>query len=143
MFQPTREQARGFLFEAWRKHRAGEALQALERRAVAIALEHPEYHAVLDDPQRYADRDYFPEMGETNPFLHLSMHLALEEQLAIDQPPGIRARFDALAAARGSRHDAMHAAIDCLAEMLWRAGRDGAPPDAAFYLDCLERRRGQ
>lgn len=143
MFQPTREQARRFLFDAWRKHRAGAPLEDLERRAVAIALEHPEYHAVLDDPERHAGRDYFPEMGETNPFLHLSMHLALEEQLAIDQPPGIRARIDALAAACGSRHDALHAAIDCLGEMLWRAGREGTPPDAAFYLDCLERRRPQ
>jgi hypothetical protein len=143
MFQPTRDQARRFFFDAWRKHRAGEALEGLERTAVAVALEHPEYHAVLDDPEHYAQQEYFPDMGETNPFLHLSMHLALEEQLSIDQPPGIRQRFDAVAAARGGRHDALHAAIDCLGEMLWRASRDGTPPDALVYLDCLERRRAK
>lgn len=139
MFQPTRHQARRFFFDAWRKYRAAEPLEGLERTAVAIAIEHPEYHGVLDDPGRYAEMEYFPEMGETNPFLHLAMHLALEEQLSIDQPPGVRQRFDAAVAARGSRHEALHAAIDCLGEMLWRANRDGTPPDAAFYLDCLER----
>lgn len=143
MFQPTRDEVRRFFFDAWRRHRAGEPLQPLERVAVAIVLEHPEYQPVLDDPQRYGRMDWFPEAGEANPFLHLSMHLALEEQLSIDQPPGVRRRFEALAAARGSRHDALHDALECLGEMLWRSGRDGAPPDADFYLECLERRAGK
>lgn len=143
MFQPTRDEVRRFFFDAWRRHRAGEPLQPLERLAVAVALEHPEYHAVLDDPERHAGRDYFPELGETNPFLHLSMHLAIEEQLAIDQPPGVRRRFEALAAARGSRHDALHDALECLGEMLWKAGRDSTPPDAALYLACLDRRAAE
>ena len=66
--------------------------------------------------------------------------LALEEQLSIDQPPGIRSRWEALLGRSGERHAALHQAIECLAEMLWRAQRDGAPPDAAAYLSCLERR---
>ncbi len=140
MFDPTREQVREFFFETWRKYGAGEPLSAMEALALEVVLLHPEYHAVLGEPERYREQDYFPELGQTNPFLHLSLHLALEEQLSIDQPPGIAARFAALAARRGERHAATHDAIECLAEMVWRAQRERAEPDGAAYLDCLEAR---
>jgi Domain of unknown function (DUF1841) len=140
MFDPTREQVREFFFETWRKYGAGEPLSGMEALALEIVLLHPETHAVLGEPERYREQDYFPELGQTNPFLHLSLHLALEEQLSIDQPPGIAARFAALAARRGERHAAVHDAIECLAEMVWRAQRDRAEPDGAAYLDCLEAR---
>jgi hypothetical protein len=140
MFDPSRDQARAFFFETWRKYRAAEPLAGLEAVALEVALLHPEYHRVLDDPDKYLRQEYFPEQGETNPFLHLSLHLALEEQLSIDQPPGIGAHFAQLAARRGERHAALHAALDCLAETVWRAQRDHAPPDAEAYLECLQRR---
>ena len=140
MFDPSRDQARGFFFETWRKYRAGEPLAGLEAIALDVILAHPEYHAALDDRDRSRDRDYSPELGQANPFLHLSMHLALEEQLSIDQPAGVAGFFRALAAKHGDRHDAMHDAMECLAEMVWRSQRDHAPPDAATYLDCLEKR---
>ena len=91
------------------------------------------------DPERYREREWRPEGGETNPFLHLSMHLAIEEQLSIDQPPGIASRFSALLSRFGDRHEALHQALECLAETVWRAQRDKAPPDAKKYLECLDR----
>ena len=137
MFNPTREQVRDTFFETWRKYRAGEPLIGIETLAVEAILAHPEYHAMLADPHRYRERDY---TDEANPFLHMSLHVALEEQLSIDQPPGIVSRFGALLARTADRHEAMHEAIECLAETVWRAQRDKAPPDAAAYLACLERR---
>ena len=137
MFDPTREQVRETFFEAWRKYRAGEPLAGIETIALDVSLAHPEYHAILAAPERYRDKDY---VGEGNPFLHMSLHLALEEQLSIDQPPGIAGRFAALLERTGERHDALHEAIECLAETIWRAQRDHAPPDGAAYLACLERR---
>ena len=142
MFNPTRDQARAFLFDVWDKHAAGAPLTALEQMALSIVLEHPEYHAVLGDRERYLDRDWKPEGGETNPFLHLQMHLAIEEQLSIDQPPGIRAAVQALAQRHGSLHDARHDVMDCLAEMIWNAQRHGAAFDNAAYLDCIRQRKG-
>jgi hypothetical protein len=142
MFNPSRDQARVFLFDLWEKHRAGAPLTALEAMALGIVAEHPEYHPFLQDRERYLDRDWKPEGGETNPFLHLQMHLAIEEQLSIDQPPGIRAAVDALAERRGSRHDALHDVMDCLAEMIWQAQRNGLGFDNTRYLDCV-RLRGQ
>ena len=137
MFDPTRDQVRDTFFGAWRKYRAGEPLVGAEAVAVDVILAHPEYHAILDDPERHRDRDY---VDEGNPFLHMSLHLALEEQLSIDQPPGIASRFAQLLRAAGDRHEALHEAIECLAETIWRAQRNNAPPDGDAYLACLERR---
>ena len=140
MFNPSRDQARAFLFDLWEKRRAGHALTQLESMALAVVLEHPEYHAYLDDRERYLDRDWRPEGGETNPFLHLQMHLAIEEQLSIDQPPVIRAAVEALARKHGSMHDARHDVMDCLAEAIWNAQRHGAAFDNESYLDCVKRK---
>ena len=112
----------------------------LEKVALQIISLHHEYHALLDDPRRNLDRDFTPEDGGINPFLHLSLHLAIEEQLAIDQPPGIRAQFERIAAATGSEHDAKHALLECLAETIWQAQRANAAPDPALYLECLEKK---
>jgi hypothetical protein len=137
MFDPSRQQARGLFFGAWQKYRDGVPLAGIESLALEVILQHPEYHAVLDEPGRYREKDY---VDESNPFLHMSLHLALEEQLSIDQPPGIRSRWDALLRRSRDRHEALHQAIECLAEMVWRSQRDGLPPDATAYLSCLERR---
>jgi hypothetical protein len=141
MFNPTRDEVRQFFFAAWRKYREGAPLEGLETVAVEIALLHPEYHHVLDDPARFLDRDYTPEAGQTNPFLHMSMHMAVAEQVSIDQPAGIRAEFERIAAARGDRHDALHAVLDCLGEVVWQAQRDRTAPDGEAYLECLRRTR--
>jgi hypothetical protein len=137
MFDPSREQVRETFFAAWRKYRAGEPLAGIETIVLDVILAHPEYHALLSDPDRYRDEDY---VDRPNPFLHMSLHVALQEQLSIDQPPGIAARFAKLLARTGDRHDALHEALECLAETVWRAQRDRLPPDAAAYLECLERR---
>ena len=140
MFSPSRKQVRLFFFDTWGKYRAATPLQGLETVAIEVILLHPEYHAVLETAERGAERDYSPETGQANPFLHLSLHLALEEQLSIDQPAGVRGAFDEMLRRSASRHDALHAALECLGEMLWKSQRDGAPPDAQGYLRCLKRR---
>src|SRR5262245_20340298 len=134
MFDPSREQVRETFFAAWRKYRSGEPLVGIEALALDVILQHPEYHEALEDPARSRDKEY---VDESNPFLHMSLHMALEEQLSIDQPTGISSRFDALLKRHGERHEALHHALECLAETVWRAQRDGAAPDAAAYLDCL------
>ncbi len=139
MFNPSRHQARQFFFDAWSKYREKRPLAGLENVALDVILLHPEYQAMLGDPEGQGARDYTPESGRTNPFLHMGLHLAIEEQLSIDQPPGIRTEFERLTRAHGDRHEALHAVLECLAEMLWRAQRDSAAPDALAYLECLKK----
>lgn len=141
MFAPTRDEARRYFVDAWAKYRAGATCEGLQKTAVTLIALHPEYHALLEDFERHLDRDYAPEGGAVNPFLHLSLHLAIAEQLAIDQPPGIRAHFERLRISRGDEHAALHAVLECLGETLWQAQRLNAPPDAVVYLECLERQR--
>jgi Domain of unknown function (DUF1841). len=140
MFNPSRDQARRFFFDAWEKHKASRPLTPLEAMAADVVIAHPEYHAVLDHPERNLDRDYLPESGDINPFLHLQLHLAVEEQLSIDQPPGILAHYHRLLSRDGDAMAAQHHIMECLAETIWQAQRQGTGPDAMVYLGCLERR---
>lgn len=140
MFKPSREQARQLFFETWRKYRQREILSGIETIALEIILLHPEYHGILNDRERYLDKDYLPEMGDTNPFLHMSMHVAIKEQLSINQPIGICERFARLQRNSGNEHTAVHQLMECLAEMIWQAQRTQSAPDAATYFDCLDKR---
>ena len=137
-FDPSRDEARNFLFESWRKRRAGELLTPLEDLAAQLISKHPEYFAVLENPQQHQDKDYLPEQGTANPFLHLMMHLTIEEQISIDQPKGVRELFARLTQQLESEHDAQHRMMECLGEMIWQAQRNRTQPDAAIYLDCLQ-----
>lgn len=139
MFTPTRDQSRQFLIEAWRKRRGNLPASALEILAADIAALHPEYHGLLESGEDALARDWMPDQGETNPFLHLSLHLAIEEQLSIDQPRGLRALFADLLTRRGDRHEALHVVLDCLAETIWRSQRERKPLDGPAYLDCVRQ----
>jgi len=144
MFNPSKDEVRRFFCDAWARHRGGSVLTPLEAIAVDWMRRHPEYHDELADSAAAMARDYSIEEGRTNPFLHLSMHLAIAEQLSVDQPPGIVAAYRKLAERRGDEHAAAHAVMDCLGEVVWAAQRTGSPlpPDemTARYLDCLERK---
>lgn len=144
MFNPTRDEVRRFFCEAWAKQRSGQVVTPLEATALAWIDRHPEYHPLLEDPEHAVAEEFGIEGGTANPFLHLSMHLALAEQLSIDQPPGVRAAFEHLVARTGNEHAAAHEAMECLGEVVWQVQRASQPADPAAinaaYLDCLSRR---
>jgi len=137
MFNPSRDQARLFFIEAWQKQTDGSVLTPAETIAVGWIGQHPEFHALLSDRDRALSADYSPEAGQTNPFLHLSMHLAVSEQLSIDHPPGIRAAFTHLAQKLDDEHQAAHHVFECLAEQIWQQQRNGLPFDNRRYLQCV------
>jgi len=140
VFSPSQHDVRRFFCEAFRKQRAGEVLSPIEAIAANWIEEHPEYRADLSDLEAALAAVYDVEAARTNPFLHLSMHLSISEQVGIDQPPGILQAFELLAARRGSAHAAHHEMMECLGEMIWASQRSGLPPDGAAYIDCVRRR---
>ena len=140
MFSPTKADVRHFFCDTWRKTQSGDILTPLEAVARDWLLLHPEYEPDLANPDTALAADYDIAHGKSNPFLHLSMHLSIAEQISIDQPPGIRDAFVALAQRHGSEHDAHHAIMECLGEMLWNAQRNGTPPDGLAYIECIKNR---
>ena len=141
MFNPSREQVRQFFCESWRKHRQRQILEGAEATAADLIAEHPEYHALLDNPEAAIEQEFTPEGGQMNPFLHLSLHLAIAEQVSIDQPHGIKAAYFALRQ-KMEVHDAEHALMECLGETIWRSQREGKPMDGEAYIESVRRKAG-
>ena len=138
MFAPTKEEVRHFFCDTWRKTQTNELLTPLEAIARDWLIQHPEYANDFANPDAQA-ADYGIDQGKPNPFLHLSMHLSIAEQISIDQPKGIRDAFVALTAKLGSEHEAHHQIMDCLGQMLWTSQRNGTPPDGEAYIECVRR----
>lgn len=136
IFGQDRNELRRMYADAWRKRTADQALTPLEAQIAAVIEEHPEYQPALDGD---LDKDFTVAGGETNPFLHMGLHLGIREQVATNRPAGIRAVFDQLAARLGDAHAAEHQMIDCLAEAIWTAQREQQPPDELQYLESLRK----
>ncbi|MFM1891365.1 MAG: hypothetical protein RLZ44_442 [Pseudomonadota bacterium] len=137
MFGQDRTQLRRFFVSAWQKQQQAQPLEPLERLVAAVIAQHPEYQPLLREDA--LDRDWTPEQGETNPFLHMGMHITLAEQLGSDRPPGVRALYQQIVQHQGDAHAAEHRMMDCLGLVLWEAQRAGRPPDEAAFLECLRR----
>lgn len=139
MFNPSQAEVRRFFCSVYAKAKTGQALEAIESIASQWLDEHPEYHSDMLDTEAAIARNYDTEAGKTNPFLHLSMHLSISEQCSIDQPRGIRQAVELSTRRRDSLHDAHHATMDCLGQMLWESQRAGRPPDGNAYIACVQR----
>ena len=137
MITDQREQLRKFYCDSWAKHlKQQEELNPLEQQIAAVVKEHPEYHKLLENEEASVNADYLPEMGDSNPFLHLGMHLGLREQVSTDRPAGIAELYRSLVALKGI-HDAEHDMIECLAEAIWQSQQNQTAPDDITYMDCL------
>ena len=140
MFNPSQADVRRFFCAVHSKSAGGQPMDALETLAGQWLQDHPEYRTDLADSDAAVARNYAGDDGQTNPFLHLSMHLSISEQCSIDQPRGIRQAVELLTARRNSLHDAHHEAMECLGQMLWESQRAGRPPDGQAYVECVQRR---
>jgi hypothetical protein len=137
--QPTREELRQVYIDAWRKRASGQIMSPLEGLLSDVIALHPEYHGLLVATSADPASDAAAARGE-NPFLHLGLHVAVREQIAIDRPPGVCALREGLEAQTGGSHAAEHLMMDALAETLWEGQRDGRLPDEARYVERLRQR---
>lgn len=142
MFSNDRNQLRTFFLTAWQKKQQNAALEPLETLVVQVIEQHPEYHALLANDNAI-DKDFSVDGGESNPFLHMSMHITIAEQLSIGQPSEISDLYQKLSQKTGNSHDAEHQIMECLGLMLWQAQRNNQPPDNKIYIDCLKKLVGQ
>jgi hypothetical protein len=141
IFGNDRTELRRLYAEAWRRRVGNLPLEPLHDQIATVIALHPEYQALVADPEAL-ERDWTPADGETNPFLHMGMHLAVREQVATDRPAGIRSAFQRLTAKLGDPHTAEHQVFECLGRALWEAQRAGRPPDEQAYLECVLKGSG-
>jgi len=139
IYSQNRQQTRQVFFDAWQKHLNKQVVEPLESLIIQIIQQHPEYHAMLSKPDTYADKDYSSEMGESNPFLHLGMHIAIQEQVQTDQPAGILALYQSLQAKCNDPHKLEHQIMECLSNTLWEAQQNNTLPDNNKYLACIRK----
>lgn len=136
MFSQNRDELRQQYFDAWQKFQNKKPLSALEQQIAAIIQEHTEYLDTIEYPDKFIDKDYLPEMGQTNPFLHMGLHLALREQISTNRPAGIHEVYQELCK-KMAAHDAEHTLIEVLAETLFLAQKNNQIPDEKTYLEKL------
>ncbi len=135
----SREEMRQLFIDSWNKRLAKAPMQPIEETVAAVVAEHPEYHRLLEKADAALSRDYLPEFGETNPFLHMAMHIALREQLSSNRPQGIAEVYRELLGKYGNAHDVEHRMAECLGEALWHAQSENTLPDEHAYMGCLQR----
>lgn len=135
----SREQLRKLYLTSWRKFSAQQPLEPLEKQIAAVIADHPEYISWLEAGEAALTVEFAPEGGQTNPFLHMGLHLAIREQVATDRPMGIAAIHQRLVNRFGDVHAAEHAMLEPLAETLWEAQRNAQTPDEQAYLQRLRR----
>ncbi|MCF6807341.1 DUF1841 family protein [Thiotrichales bacterium 19S9-12] len=134
-----RHQLRNQFFNAWQKFQDKKDLSLLEKQIVTVIQEHPEYQSTIENPQKYEDKDFQPEAGQTNPFLHLSLHLAIRDQINTDRPKGIQDLFKKQCQVKQSAEQVEHLMMEALVDMMWQAQKYGQMPQEAEYLKQLEK----
>ncbi len=134
----SRDEIRQVYLQVWNKMQDGSVLEPMEAMIAEIIEMHSEYHGLLQQGESATDTEFTPEMGQTNPFLHMGMHIALREQASTNRPAGINEIRSRLSAKMGV-HAAEHAMMECLGQALWQAQRSGSAPDEQAYLECLQK----
>ena len=138
MFGNDRNELRQMFYTAWSNFNAKAILQPLEQVIVNVIQLHPEYHSLLEDNSTI-EKDFTPEMGGTNPFLHMSMHISTQEQLSTGRPASMLAVYKSLLTTHQDAHHVEHILMECLGLMIWQAQRDQTAPNEEHYIDCIKK----
>lgn len=117
VFNNDRGALREQFFTAWHKYQHKQLLTALEQQLVRVIQDHPEYQDSLNHPEHSKEQDF--DSGEINPFLHMAMHLAIRDQLTLDQPMGVRVVFDRLLLTLGDPLAVEHEMMRILTDHIW------------------------
>ncbi|MFK5983960.1 MAG: DUF1841 family protein [Pseudomonadota bacterium] len=139
MLQQNRNDYREVFFKVWQKIDQQQTItDAMENIIAQIISQHPEYHNILSDYDKYIEKDYTPESGQSNPFMHMGMHIAITEQLMTDQPATIKSIYQQLCTKLGDSHTVEHLMMECLGSMMWTAQKNQNMPDFNAYLTCIK-----
>ena len=130
--------ARNFYFNVWKKHLEKKPLEPLEQQIVSIIEQHPEYHEFFENPEKQKTITNPSDLYQ-NPFLHISLHLSILEQLSINKPPGIKDIYRKLILKQKGAHNAEHIMMQCLQEMINESMAKGEEPKSELFLKLITK----
>jgi len=139
LFGQDRNQLRKVYFQSWYKFKNKQPMEPMESLIANLINQHPEYHDFFSQSEQNQAKDFTPEMGQSNPFLHLGMHISIKEQLGTQRPAELSALYQSLCTKLGESHAAEHQIMECLGQMLWTAQRDNQTPDESLYIECVKK----
>ena len=134
MFSSDRSAQRKFLAKSWEKYKTNQILEPLELQLANIIAKHPEYQEIINN----LDTEYFPEQGRINPFLHINLHLSLQDQLDLDQPKGVKEIYNSLLKKNKDTHQVEHIMMEHIAEMIFMSQKNNKQMDQEQYLRSLK-----
>ena len=143
IFSQDRDRIRRQYLEVWDRANRGIALEPLEALIADVIREHPEYHPLLSTGDTAVESEFYPEHGQTNPFLHMGMHITLREQVGTDRPAGIADLTRKLLLRYRDSHEMEHQMMECLGESLWHAQQNNTAADEQAYMACLQKLSGK
>lgn len=138
MLGNNRNELRQVYLNCWQLKKNNLPMDPMQEVVANIVEQHPEYHQLLEH-EEIIDKDFSAETGDSNPFLHMSMHIALHEQISTNRPHGINDCYQKSCILYGGPHDAEHHMMECLGKALWQAQREQNAPDEQKYLVCLKK----
>jgi hypothetical protein len=139
MFEANRQQLRQKYFDVWNRYLEKLPMEPLDIQICDLILAHPEYHTIFSQADKYFDKDYLPEQGESNPFLHLSLHLGMREQIGTNRPEGIQGIYENLMSRYQDSHHVEHMMMECMMEQLFEAQKNQQTPDEQLYRMALKK----
>ena len=110
-----REVFRKTVYRIWNMMQAGllDEMDEAENRIARILLDHPEYEEILEDTEILDGREF--DAGEAgNPFLHISFHKMVEDQLESGRPAEVLSFLESMRAKGFDRHEIIHVIMKIL-----------------------------
>jgi hypothetical protein len=124
----------------WEASNQGIPLHDEEHQRLAEVLQqHPQYHNAWEFADQIEDVEYV--IDGVNPFLHVTFHSIIENQLATGDPPEVRAALQRLLRKRLSRHDAIHRLAQVFTEELFPVLKQDRPFNQERYVRKLRKLR--
>jgi hypothetical protein len=114
-----------------------------EGRYAEVMLEHEEeYFNQFEMADLTYNYQYDPDTEE-NPFLHIALHVVVENQLEAGQPTEVYQFYDSMRKRKCSHHDAIHLIAALLAPLIVIALQRNGAPDEELYRSLLRKYKGK
>ncbi len=138
MFGQDRDKTRQYFLNVWQRRNEANR-EPLEKQILEVLVWHPEYQPILESGDTALAAEFPPELGQSNPFLHMGLHLALREQVSTDRPIGITDCYQRLILTGDNPHAVEHEMMEHLMEALWQSQQHGQQPDEQAYLLSIQQ----